>query len=240
MSPIEPARGENTPFWHGPIRGTFPCLKRVGAVFWRFTAATPVARPGRRPYPAPRHSLRMADTDDRRRDPRRVPRRRGAARRAFHPLVGVAFGALPAMRPRADEPGARRAAGDGAGRVPASCDPSLDPGGRLPGDGRRHRGARNGPRARRRGDVPRTARRRVRTAPRFPPRSGHACADDGRRGHHRPVVAAASLGDRANGTAVLGVPFFPLLRLDVPTYAPDALPPELAAIPATKPGSRAA
>ena len=54
------------------------------------------------------------------------------------------------------------------------------------------------------------------------------------------VVAAASLVDRSHGTADLGVPFFPLLRLDVPTYAPDALPPELAAIPATKPGSRAA
>jgi orotate phosphoribosyltransferase len=54
------------------------------------------------------------------------------------------------------------------------------------------------------------------------------------------VVAAAALVDRSNGTADLGVPFFPLLRLDVPTYAPDALPPELAAIPAIKPGSRAA
>ena len=36
------------------------------------------------------------------------------------------------------------------------------------------------------------------------------------------------------------VPFFPLLRLDVPSYAADALPPELHAIPAIKPGSRAA
>lgn len=54
------------------------------------------------------------------------------------------------------------------------------------------------------------------------------------------VIAAAALVDRSNGTADLGVPFFPLLRLDVPTYAPDALPPELAAIPAVKPGSRAA
>jgi orotate phosphoribosyltransferase len=35
------------------------------------------------------------------------------------------------------------------------------------------------------------------------------------------------------------VPFFSLLQLDVPTYEPDALPPELAAIPAIKPGSRA-
>ncbi|HTG39338.1 orotate phosphoribosyltransferase [Sphingomonas sp.] len=53
------------------------------------------------------------------------------------------------------------------------------------------------------------------------------------------VVAAASLVDRSGGTADLGVPFFPLIRLEVPTYQPDALPPELAAIPAIKPGSRA-
>ncbi len=54
------------------------------------------------------------------------------------------------------------------------------------------------------------------------------------------VIAAASLVDRSNGTVDLGVPFFPLIRLDVPTYAPDALPPELAGIPAIKPGSRSA
>lgn len=54
------------------------------------------------------------------------------------------------------------------------------------------------------------------------------------------VVAAASLVDRSNGAADLGVPFYPLIRIDVPTYSPDALPPELAAIPAIKPGSRAA
>jgi len=54
------------------------------------------------------------------------------------------------------------------------------------------------------------------------------------------VIAAASLVDRSNGTADLGVPFFPLIRLDVPSYTADALPPELAAIPAIKPGSRAA
>ncbi len=52
------------------------------------------------------------------------------------------------------------------------------------------------------------------------------------------VIAAAALVDRSNGTANLGVPFFPLIRLDVPTYQPDALPPELAAITAIKPGSR--
>jgi orotate phosphoribosyltransferase len=54
------------------------------------------------------------------------------------------------------------------------------------------------------------------------------------------VIAAASLVDRSNGTADLGVPFFPLIRIEVPTYAVDALPPELAAIPAIKPGSRVA
>jgi orotate phosphoribosyltransferase len=54
------------------------------------------------------------------------------------------------------------------------------------------------------------------------------------------TVAAAALVDRSNGAADLGVPFVPLIRLDVPSYAADALPPELAAIPAIKPGSRAA
>ena len=53
------------------------------------------------------------------------------------------------------------------------------------------------------------------------------------------VIAAAALVDRSNGTADLGVPFFPLIRLEVPTYQPEALPPELAALPAVKPGSRA-
>jgi orotate phosphoribosyltransferase len=54
------------------------------------------------------------------------------------------------------------------------------------------------------------------------------------------VVHAASLVDRSNGKADLGVPFTPLIRLDVPSYQPDALPPELAALPAVKPGSRSA
>jgi orotate phosphoribosyltransferase len=53
------------------------------------------------------------------------------------------------------------------------------------------------------------------------------------------VIAMASLVDRSGGKAVFEIPFFSLLQLDVPTYEPDALPPELAAIPAIKPGSRA-
>jgi orotate phosphoribosyltransferase len=52
------------------------------------------------------------------------------------------------------------------------------------------------------------------------------------------VIAAASLIDRSNGLADLGVPFFPLIRLDVPVYEPEALPPELAELPVEKPGSR--
>jgi orotate phosphoribosyltransferase len=54
------------------------------------------------------------------------------------------------------------------------------------------------------------------------------------------VIAEAALVDRSGGNADLGVPFFPLIRIDVPTYEADAVPPELAAIPPTKPGSRAA
>ena len=54
------------------------------------------------------------------------------------------------------------------------------------------------------------------------------------------VTAEAALVDRSAGKADLGVPSLPLIRIDVPTYEADALPPELEAIPATKPGSRAA
>ena len=54
------------------------------------------------------------------------------------------------------------------------------------------------------------------------------------------VLAEAALVDRSGGNAELGVPFYPLIRIDVPTYEADAIPPELAAIPPIKPGSRAA
>ena len=50
----------------------------------------------------------------------------------------------------------------------------------------------------------------------------------------------ASLIDRSNGTASFDIPFYPLIRLDVPTYEADALPADLAAITAIKPGRRAA
>ena len=54
------------------------------------------------------------------------------------------------------------------------------------------------------------------------------------------VIAAASIVDRSGGEVDLGVPYTSLIRIDVPTYEADALPPELEAIPAIKPGSRAA
>ena len=54
------------------------------------------------------------------------------------------------------------------------------------------------------------------------------------------VIAEASLVDRSNGSVDLGVPYTALIRIDVPAYQPDELPPELAQIPPVKPGSRAA
>lgn len=52
------------------------------------------------------------------------------------------------------------------------------------------------------------------------------------------VIAAGALVDRSNGAASFDVPFFPLIALEVPSYADDEVPAELAAIPTTKPGSR--
>ena len=52
------------------------------------------------------------------------------------------------------------------------------------------------------------------------------------------TVGAACLIDRSGGKADLGVPLAALTVLEIPTYAAGNLPPELAAIPAVKPGSR--
>jgi orotate phosphoribosyltransferase len=52
------------------------------------------------------------------------------------------------------------------------------------------------------------------------------------------VVAAACLIDRSGGEADVGVPLVSLTRYKVHAYPADQLPPELAAIPAVKPGSR--
>jgi orotate phosphoribosyltransferase len=52
------------------------------------------------------------------------------------------------------------------------------------------------------------------------------------------VVAAACIIDRSEGEADVGVPLVALTRYRVPAYPADQLPPELAAIPPVKPGSR--
>jgi len=52
------------------------------------------------------------------------------------------------------------------------------------------------------------------------------------------VLAAACLIDRSGGKAQIGVPLVALARVDFPAYPADELPPELAALPAVKPGSR--
>ena len=52
------------------------------------------------------------------------------------------------------------------------------------------------------------------------------------------VVAAACLIDRSAGAAEIGVPLVSLTQYKVPAYPADQLPPELAALPAIKPGSR--
>jgi orotate phosphoribosyltransferase len=52
------------------------------------------------------------------------------------------------------------------------------------------------------------------------------------------IVAAASLVDRSGGRAEFSVPFIPLIRLDIPHFAPDQLPASIVDIPPIKPGSR--
>lgn len=52
------------------------------------------------------------------------------------------------------------------------------------------------------------------------------------------ILGAACLIDRSGGKADLGVPLVSLIQLDIPAYPADKLPPELAALPAIKPGSR--
>ncbi|QFU16188.1 orotate phosphoribosyltransferase [Microvirga thermotolerans] len=58
------------------------------------------------------------------------------------------------------------------------------------------------------------------------------------REHPGRILGAACLIDRSGGRADLGVPLVSLVKLDIPAYPADKLPPELAALPAVKPGSR--
>jgi orotate phosphoribosyltransferase len=58
------------------------------------------------------------------------------------------------------------------------------------------------------------------------------------RAHAGELVGVAMAVDRSGGTIAFGVPTFSLLSLNVATFPADHLPPELAALPAVKPGSK--
>ena len=58
------------------------------------------------------------------------------------------------------------------------------------------------------------------------------------RAHGGAVLGVAMLVDRSNGTVDLGVPLHRLIQLKVETFESDRLPPDLAALPAVKPGSK--
>lgn len=58
------------------------------------------------------------------------------------------------------------------------------------------------------------------------------------RRHGGNIAGVAAIVDRSNGTVNFGAPFASLISLHVETFAPEKLPPELAGIPAVKPGSK--
>ena len=58
------------------------------------------------------------------------------------------------------------------------------------------------------------------------------------RANHGQIVGGAILVDRSNGTVDLGVPLVSLIAMRIETFEPDKLPPDLAAIPIVKPGSK--
>ena len=58
------------------------------------------------------------------------------------------------------------------------------------------------------------------------------------RAHGGVVAGVAMVVDRTNGAVNLGVPTFSLIQLNVETFPPDHLPPDLAALPPMKPGSK--
>jgi len=58
------------------------------------------------------------------------------------------------------------------------------------------------------------------------------------RAHGGDVVGVAMVVDRSNGQTQLGVPQFSLIALQVETFEPNHLPPDLQKTPAIKPGSK--
>lgn len=53
-----------------------------------------------------------------------------------------------------------------------------------------------------------------------------------------PVAVASLIDRRGKNDVSLTLPLISLMALDIPTYAPDSLPPHLKDVPAIKPGSR--
>ena len=124
--------------------------------------------------------------------------------------------------------------------------PSASPTCRLAGGRRHHPRLRDRPAAGRPVDLRRARGRRVQAAPRLPIEPGAKVvmvedivttglsSRDAWRPSRRPaamILAAACIVDRSGGRADVGVPLVALATLDVPSYAADELPPELAAIP---------
>ena len=58
------------------------------------------------------------------------------------------------------------------------------------------------------------------------------------RAHAGDVVGIAMVVDRSNGAVNFGVPTLSLIALQVETFDPNNLPPDLQKIPAVKPGSK--
>lgn len=58
------------------------------------------------------------------------------------------------------------------------------------------------------------------------------------RANRGVVAGVAVVVDRSNGATNFGVPMFSLIALQVETFDPNKLPPDLAKIPAVKPGSK--
>lgn len=58
------------------------------------------------------------------------------------------------------------------------------------------------------------------------------------RAHAGTVVGIAAIVDRSNGAVNFGIPFQSLIALKVEAFEADKLPPDLAKLPATKPGSK--
>lgn len=58
------------------------------------------------------------------------------------------------------------------------------------------------------------------------------------RYHEGIVAGVAMLVDRSSGALQIGVPTFSVIAMNIETFDPDHLPPDLAVMPTSKPGSK--